>query len=82
MPPRNRAGGRAEMHPIARYRLGRGITQAELAKLMDAADTSVQNWERGIGPRPRSMPKLAEFLAVEPQQLANEIVAWRSATEA
>lgn len=65
------------MHPIAFYRTAKGWTQTDLARLTDVSLTSVQAWERGAGPRPNKLPKLAELFGVDSVQLLREINAWK-----
>ena len=67
------------MHPIARYRLARGMTQTQLGQAVGVSLTSVQGWElRGSRPHPNRLAKLAEVLGVEPLVLLDEIAAWQA----
>lgn len=70
------------MHPIARYRVARGWTQAELAAAMEVSVTAVQGWERGAQPRPRMLVRLSEALRVDSLALLKELEDWRSTKEA
>ena len=64
------------MHPIARYRRGRGWTQAELAHEVGVNLSTVQAWERGAQPRPRHLRQLAGVLQVDGLVLLTEITDW------
>ena len=65
------------MHPIERYRKGRGLTQKELADVLEVNVNTIQGWERGAEPRPRRLGALAEALGVDRLTLLDEIQAWR-----
>lgn len=65
------------VHPLERYRKTRGLTQAELARLVGVSTTAVQKWEGGAEPRPSRIVKLAEVLGVDRMVLFDEIVKWR-----
>jgi transcriptional regulator with XRE-family HTH domain len=67
------------MHPIAEYRVAKGLTQGQLAVLVGVSITSEQTWERGAIPRPRYVPRLAEALGVDALQLLREIKLWQAA---
>ena len=69
------------MHPIAFYRKAKGWTQADLATRIAATVTTVQSWERGLGPRARTIPQLAELLGVDPHSFLREIEAWKGGTK-
>jgi transcriptional regulator with XRE-family HTH domain len=66
------------VHPIARYRRARGLTQAQLAKQLGLNIYSVQKWE-GLGamPRPGRLPQLAAVLGVDALRLQDELEGWR-----
>ena len=66
------------MHPIARYRRAKGLTQTELAQQVGVALNTVQSWERGAKPRPRYQVKLAEALSMGSLQLLDEIEQWKA----
>ena len=60
---------------MAAGRAAAGLTQQQLAQLLQTEQTRISEWERGVmTPRPNLMPKLAaaigldalEFLAVDP----------------
>ena len=66
-PVRTRVDGTA----LRRARLARGLTQHQLARLIDVAGGErIALWERGISePRARLVPLLASALGVEPLEL-------------
>ena len=66
------------MHPVERYRKGKGLTQAKLASAVGVSLHTVQRWEGGAEPRPSKLVKVAEVLGVEPMQLLDEMVAWKT----
>lgn len=54
-------GGR--MHPIRVYREKRGLTQAELAFILEVSRTAVVKWETGVAnPKVDNLVKLAKVL--------------------
>ena len=65
------------MHPIAFRRKAKGWTQTDLAQQVGVSLTSVQSWEKGNGPRPRNIPRLAEVFGVDGATLLREIEDWR-----
>ena len=65
------------MHPIAKYRRARGMTQSDLASRLGVALPTVQRWEAGAIPRARVLPRLADALGVEPMALDREVGEWR-----
>jgi len=67
------------MHPIVEYRKARGLTQADLARVMGVNVNTVQGWERGAEPRARLVPRLADALGVDSLHLLREIRAWKAA---
>lgn len=73
--------GVIRLHPIERYRKGKGLTQTDLALAVGVNLSTVQRWESGTEPRPKMLIKVAEALGVEPMQLLDEIVAWKQAPE-
>lgn len=51
------------MTAIREYRIKKGISQAQLAKLMETTQAAVAMWETGARmPRAGKLPKLAEVL--------------------
>jgi transcriptional regulator with XRE-family HTH domain len=50
---------------IKRLRIARGLTQRQLATSIGISKTAVMNWESGVFPRGRYLPKLAEALGVD-----------------
>lgn len=66
------------MHPIARYRRAKGLTQKALAERMGVTLQAVQGWENGTMPRPARLPQLAELLGIGALQLGDELQAWRA----
>lgn len=68
------------MHPITRYRRGKGLTQGELAQALGVSLFTVQRWEKGRRPRPRHLRAIGDYLGVEPLELDREIDTWASAT--
>ena len=51
------------MTAIREYRIKKGISQAQLAKLMETTQAAVAMWETGARmPRADKLPKLAEVL--------------------
>ena len=77
-----REGVEESMHPITLYRRAKGLTQTEVAARTGVSITSVQAWERGVGPSARNLPAVAELLGVDPVALVREIDAWRQIGEA
>lgn len=61
------------MHPIARRRIAKGLTQTQLAELVGVSLTAVQGWERGRQPRPKHVAKLAEIFGADALELLDEI---------
>jgi transcriptional regulator with XRE-family HTH domain len=52
-----------KMTAIREYRIKKGISQAQLAKLMETTQAAVAMWETGARmPRADKLPKLAEVL--------------------
>ena len=37
-----------KQHPLTRYRAERGLSQRDLAKVLDVASITVSRWERGL----------------------------------
>lgn len=70
------------MHPIAKYRRARGLTQGDLAARVGVSLNTVQTWERGAAPRARYLPKLAEALARDALELDQELREWSKANVA
>ena len=66
------------MHPVARYRRAKGLTQKGLAHAVGVTLQAVQGWEKGTLPRADRLPRLAEVLGVDPFQLDGELQAWRA----
>lgn len=51
------------MHPIRVYREKRGLTQAELAFILEVSRTAVVKWETGVAnPKVDNLVKLAKVL--------------------
>ena len=69
------------MHPIAEYRRARGLTQSDLARVLEASTHAVQMWEAGRQPRARILPKLAQALGVDTLALDRELRAWKATSE-
>ena len=58
------------MNAFKRARLIRGLTQAELAKLLGVAPVSVSKWENGKGlPKAKRMPEIADVLETTVSEL-------------
>jgi transcriptional regulator with XRE-family HTH domain len=66
------------MHPIARWRLSKGLTQTQLARLVGVALTSAQGWEKGSRPRPSHLTELAKIFEVTTLELLDEITKWKA----
>ena len=65
---------RKQMSPLARHRAARGFTQKDLAAVMQVEPSTVHSWEAGkYRPEPSKYAKLAQFLGVEPLQVAELI---------
>ena len=63
-------GGRTFGTTIAELRKGKGLTQLELANMMNVTDKAVSKWERDISyPDTASIPRLAEILGVSVDDL-------------
>ena len=63
---------------IASLRKEKGLTQLELAQMMNVTDKAVSKWERDLScPDIASLPKLAEILGVS----IDELMKCRKATE-
>jgi len=57
---------------ISALRREKGMTQKELADLLNITDKAVSKWERGIScPDTQTIPKLAEILGVSIEELMN-----------
>lgn len=59
---------------LKRLRLGKGLTQIELAKEAKVSPDTVVRWENGRGqnPHPGSLKKLAGALEVSPAELLED----------
>ena len=56
--------------PLAQLRMERGLTQAQLAELIDCNPQDVSRWEKGVrNPGARSLVKLAAALNVPLESL-------------
>ncbi|WP_213495632.1 helix-turn-helix domain-containing protein [Lactococcus formosensis] len=54
-------------------RLEKGLTQTEIAKLLDTSYQNYANWERGVRtPKESTIQKLAEALEVTPDYLTGQ----------
>ena len=63
-------GGRTFGTTIAELRKEKGLTQLELANMMNVTDKAVSKWERDISyPDTASIPRLAEILGVSVDDL-------------
>ena len=60
---------------IKTLRLAKGYSQAELAAKIGSSGPNVCLWENGMLCHPKSIPKLAKALGVEPIELAELWVA-------
>ncbi len=49
---------------IKELRLAAGLTQMQLAKMMDVSQSTVVGWEQGSYPPAKKLPALAEALGV------------------
>ena len=57
---------------IAAIRKEKGMTQKELAEMLNITDKAVSKWERGIAyPDTQTIPKLAEILGISIEELMN-----------
>lgn len=68
---------------MRKKRLDLGITQKEVAKLLEATEDSIVNWERGYKmPQIYLLPKIINFIGYCPYDLeipiAQKLVIWRS----
>jgi transcriptional regulator with XRE-family HTH domain len=60
-----------QLNSFARHRMARGLSQKELARLMNVKPSTVCAWEAGLyRPEPSRIPKLAEHLRVDALQVA------------
>ena len=67
------------MHPIERYRRGKGWTQEDLAKAVTVSINTVQGWEnKGARPRPKALLQLATALGIPALRLDDEITIWQN----
>lgn len=57
------------MNPLKKFRLSHGLTQSEVADLLDVTTRRVENWEQGISPLPKWCLELLAFKVpfVEPK---------------
>ena len=69
------------MNPITRYRLIQGWTQGELARRLEVALSTVQRWEQGTRPHPKTLRELAQVLGVDTAILVDELAAWQKTAE-
>jgi transcriptional regulator with XRE-family HTH domain len=70
--PRKKKPGKSETlgDRIRRYRLAKGLTQAELAKLVGASQRMINYYEvRGVSPPPELVVKIADALDVSIDEL-------------
>ena len=57
---------------ISTFRREKGMTQRELADMLNITDKAVSKWERDIAfPDTQTIPKLAEILGVSVEELMN-----------
>lgn len=69
----------SNINPIRAKRLAKGLTQSDLAKLLDADQATVAKWERGRRiPRPQSLRKLRRLLGLTDKEVV-EIQLWSPA---
>lgn len=55
---------------LKRHRMAKGLSLRELARRIGVTTTACSNWETGKSkPRPRSVPKLASALDLNPMDL-------------
>jgi len=67
---------------IAEARKRSGMTQRELAELLDVTDKAVSKWECGKGfPEITLLPKLSRILGIKPEDLLSEKPAAETGTE-
>lgn len=58
------------MNPIRKYRMAKGYTQIDLAKLVGVTQTTVSHWESGMAtPRGKNLITLSEVLEVSTLEL-------------
>lgn len=58
-------------HPLARFRAERGISQEDLARMLDVTVGVVSRWERGLQvPRRKLWPQIVHVTGVRPAELA------------
>ena len=58
---------------LKRYREEKGITQQELAEILEVSDKSISKWELGNGyPSKRNMLKISEILDISVETLLIE----------
>jgi transcriptional regulator with XRE-family HTH domain len=65
-------------------RLDRGLTQAQLAELLEVTESTINNWERGrSSPDLRALPRVLLWLDYDPrpqaEQLGQQVTAARRA---
>lgn len=66
------------MHPIARLRRAKGLTQKGLAERIGVTLQAVQAWEKGSLPRADRLPRMGEVLGVNPLELDRIIQSWKA----
>ena len=59
---------------LRRLRLGKGLTQVQLAEAARVSPDTVVRWEAGKGqrPHPSAMTKIANAIGVEPSELLED----------
>lgn len=61
---------------VRKFRLERGLTQAELGKKVDVCQVVIQNYEKGkTTPKPENFVRLAKALGTTCEKLVGETVA-------
>ena len=61
-------------NPIAEHRKGKGLTQAQLALLLDTSQPYVAQWEAGgVRPTEETIKRLAVVFHIQPEILQKEL---------
>jgi len=69
--------GFVENNPLRRWRRARGLTQAEVARMLRASAKSVLDWERGGIVPTKHFPALARLMEMDEPRLRGAWTRWR-----
>jgi transcriptional regulator with XRE-family HTH domain len=59
---------------IRKRRIDLGLLQTEVAQLIGVTESTAWNWEHGMGPELKHIPKIIEFLGYVPFECPDDLV--------